>query len=368
MCFAAVHPAQAAQKLLEGRQDNIRFNIHAQCQAIALAILGEIANAMPDGILRGADVHPLAFHVDFAAIDGVGAKDGPRHLGAPGAHQPGKAQDLAFLQLEVNILDDRCPGSGFSPPAPHPGWLFREFRSGFVDRPADHHADDLVDGGFLGLHGIDITPIAHHRDPVGDLLQLFQAVGDMHHAHAFFAQLADHAEKLVDLRVGQRGGRLIHDQHAGIEGEGLGNFHHLLLGDGQVGHLGARVELEMHLIKKLFCLLVDFLVVQENSRLGARFASNEDILRHGQVGHQVELLVDHADAQVLGSTRVGNVDFVAFVNNVPGVFFINARQDFHQGRFAGAIFAHQGVHFAGLQLKLALVQRQHTREGLGNAL
>jgi len=53
----------------------------------------------------------------------------------------------------------------------------------------------------------------------------------MDDADSLIAQLADSAKQLVDLRLGQRRGRLIHDQHLGVERERLGDLHHLLLGD-----------------------------------------------------------------------------------------------------------------------------------------
>ena len=58
----------------------------------------------------------------------------------------------------------------------------------------------------LRLDGIDVAPIAHHRHPVGDLLEFFQPVGDVDDAYSFVAQLADDAEKLINFRIRQSGG------------------------------------------------------------------------------------------------------------------------------------------------------------------
>ena len=54
-CFMnpdVIDPAQKAQKLSEGRQHNIGFDIHAQGQAVALAVLREITNPMFNRIAR----------------------------------------------------------------------------------------------------------------------------------------------------------------------------------------------------------------------------------------------------------------------------------------------------------------------------
>ena len=64
-------------------------------------------------------------------------------------------------------------------------------------------------------------------------------------------QVADDPEQLVDLGVGQRGGGFVHDQDVRAEGERLGDLDHLLLGDGEAGDPGPRVELDVQLLEQL---------------------------------------------------------------------------------------------------------------------
>ena len=52
----------------------------------------------------------------------------------------------------------------------------------------------------------------------------------------------DHAEQPLDLDAGQRGGRLVHDQHAGVERERLGDLDDLLVGDRQAAGRPLGVE------------------------------------------------------------------------------------------------------------------------------
>src|SRR5208283_5667902 len=102
---------------------------------------------------------------------------------------------------------------------------------GLVDDAADHHADDLV---YLDLGRdarVHVVAVPHDGDAVGDLFQLFEAMGNVGHTHAAGAQVADDTEKLLDLRDVQRGGRLVHDEHVRVEGQSLGDLHHLLLGN-----------------------------------------------------------------------------------------------------------------------------------------
>ncbi len=46
--------------------------------------------------------------------------------------------------------------------------------------------------------------------------------------------LVDQGEELLGLALGQRGGRLVEDQHGEVGAERLGDLHHLLLGAGQI--------------------------------------------------------------------------------------------------------------------------------------
>ena len=48
-----------------------------------------------------------ADHDDFARLEAVGAENGARHLGPPGAHQPGEAEDLACAEREAHVPDQR---------------------------------------------------------------------------------------------------------------------------------------------------------------------------------------------------------------------------------------------------------------------
>ena len=54
---------------------------------------------------------------------------------------------------------------------------------------------------------------------------------------------------------------------------------------------------------------------------------------------------------------VGDLDFPPLVDDAPGVLVIDAGEDLHQRRLAGAVLADQGVDFAGAQLEPALAER-----------
>ena len=170
-------------------------------KAVLLPILRSQHNARPDGVPRLLDGDRLAVQNELAALLGVHPEDGPGGLGAPRAHQTGKAHDLSLVKIKTYIPDhppgvevfdlkDLLPlGAG------HPGKLLFNF-------PAHHVGDDLVHGGVLEVHGGDVLAVPHDADPVHNMLKLLQAVGDVDDAVAVGLKLADDAEQFVNFLGG----------------------------------------------------------------------------------------------------------------------------------------------------------------------
>ena len=74
-----------------------------------------------------------------------------------------------------------------------------------------------------------VTAVSKHRHAVGNRLHFRQTMRDIQDADPPVAELPDDAHQLIGFTLGQRGGRFVHDQYAGIDRQGLGNFHQLLL-------------------------------------------------------------------------------------------------------------------------------------------
>ena len=226
-----------------------------------------------------------------------------------------------------------------------------------VDHAAHHHADDVVHGHVGHVPRVHIAPVAHDRHAVGDDAQLLHAVGDVDDAHALGLQPADEREQILDFRFGQRRGRLVHDENARVaEGQRLGDFHHLLLGDGEGAHAGSRADVaQMERIQQRVGLRVLSGLVQEQSPRG--LAADVDVFGHGQILHQVDFLMDDADAQMLRFQSISDVDFPAVQRDSSSVADIDAGEDLHQRGLAGTVFTHQRVHLARAEIKPAVVQR-----------
>ena len=74
------------------------------------------------------------------------------------------------------------------------------------------------------------------------------------------------------------------------------------------------------------------------------------------------MLVDHADAGADGIGRRVKDVRLAVDQDFALIRAVQAVQLAHQGAFAGAIFAQQGMHLAGVDVKADLVVGQHARE------
>src|SRR5581483_12307157 len=70
----------------------------------------------------------------------------------------------------------------------------------------------------------------------------------------------------------------------------------------------------------------------------------EEVLRHGQVGDERELLEDGADARRAGGARPVELELPAVEEDRPGVGADDAGEDADQGRLARSVLAEQGVH------------------------
>ena len=111
-------------------------------------------------------------------------------------------------------------------------------------------------------------------------------------------------------------------------------------------------------------LLVGRLIIQNEPDATPRLTADEDVLRHRQMGHQVQFLVDHADAKLLGSSGIGDLDFFAFDEDAAGVLRIDTGEHFHERGFAGAVFAHQRVHLARAQVEPRLAEGMNAGKAL----
>ena len=166
--------------------------------------------------------------------------------------------------------------------------------------------------------------------------------------------------------IGKRRRRLVHDQNAGVLRQRLGDFDHLLLGDAEPMHRDARIDVEADHVEHALGFGVDAAPVDEAGQPAREFAAEKNVLRDVEIGDEREVLENNGDAEFARRGRIVNRDRLAIVEKRTAVGAIGAAQDFHQGRFAGAVLADQHVHFAGANFERHVVKRFDAGKFFGN--
>ena len=151
----------------------------------------------------------------------------------PGPDQAGEAEDFALASSKetsrnrlrsVRSRTSRMTSSERSSDA-------LLVRVEAVDDAPDHRATTSPASCLGDVHGRDVLAVAENRDPVAIVEDLHHAVGDVDDRDALTGQLAHDLEQDLRLALGQRGGRLVEDQHAAVERQRLGDLDQLLLRD-----------------------------------------------------------------------------------------------------------------------------------------
>ena len=109
---------------------------------------------------------------------------------------------------------------------------------------SDHEPGQRAPVGFGGRgRGDDLTP-AQDADAVGDLQDLVELVRDEDDAEALRRHAAQRLQQTARLLRREDGGRLVEDEDARAEVEQAQDLDPLLLADGELPDLGARIDAE----------------------------------------------------------------------------------------------------------------------------
>ena len=162
----------------------------------------------------------------------IGAEDGAHQLGPPGAGDAGKADDFARVQFEGDVVHELGPGDVLDLQQDLAGSRI-PLGIDVLQVAPDHELDQVVHRHFRDLLGVDVTPVLEHRDLVGQLEDLLQAVGDVDDADALGLERAHDLEQLLQILLAQHGRWLVHDEDARLAVQGLGDLDQLLFGHRQ---------------------------------------------------------------------------------------------------------------------------------------
>jgi hypothetical protein len=241
-----------------------------------------------------------------------------------------------------------------------------ELREELGELAADHAAHELV-GVHVGRAPVvrDLA-VAQDGDGVADREDLVEPVGDEEHAGAALLERSDHPEEPLDLVPGERRGGLVHDQHARVEGQRLGDLDDLLVGDAQAADRLLGVELDAEAVHQLLHGVVERAAVDAPHR-PERVAAHHHVLRDGEVGEERRLLVDHRDARVARVGRTVEGDGLAVDQHLALVGPLHTGEHAHDGRLPGAVFTRERSYLTRTQSDRDRSRSTHRPVGLACA-
>src|SRR6056297_1207662 len=122
-------------------------------------------------------------------------------------------------------------------------------------------------------------------------------------------------------------------------------FHHMRGCDREVAHTRSGIEPDLELLQDRVGLGFQFDPVHQSEPFSWQF-SKIDILGHTEFVCEAEFLMDEDNALGFCVQRAGHDHRFLVHDNLAFVRLVNAAKHLHQGGFSGAIFTHQGMHFA----------------------
>ena len=157
----------------------------------------------------------------------------------------------------------------------------RRDRFQLVQLAADHLGDQLAARQVVDEILADELPVAQNGDAVRDLVDLVEEVADEQHGDAGIAEVADDGEQLLDFAAVQTRGRLVEDQHLGVEHHRAADRDQLLDRDGVAGEDRAGVDLQSEALEVARGAPVGGLPVDAAARGAARARASRSRRRRG---------------------------------------------------------------------------------------
>ena len=227
---------------------------------------------------------------------------------------------------------------------------------------ADHQLDDLCLGESRRGAGARQVAVAQDRDLVGDLQHLFQLVGDKDDGDAFAPDLEQQLEQIVRLVAGQRGGRLVQDQKAGICREGPGDHDQLFLGGAQPADHRAGRQIQSDQVDVALSFLLQALPVDGAPPGKALDLVEHDVFGDGALGDDLDFLAHQVDLPVQGILVGAQVHRLAVDEHRAVVGRVDAADNLDERALARAVFAHDGMDLSRQEFHGDVMQRPHAGE------
>ena len=226
---------------------------------------------------------------------------------------------------------------------------------------AHHKTGDGLRRSVGNIAGLNKASIPQDRVAVRDGKYLVHFVGDEDEGLALLLQSPHNTEQMLDLRVVQRGGRLVQNKELRIGVKCLCDLQQLLFAGLQLVYQGVGVDIHAQVAHQLARLLQHGPLIQR-AQLGQQFFAKKNVLVHLQIVKQVQLLVYKGDT-CLFCPLDGNVMHLLSVKlDLALIPLMHTRQDVHQCGLTGAVLSQQRVYFPALHGKINVRKHFHTGE------
>src|SRR5436190_22339252 len=98
----------------------------------------------------------------------------------------------------------------------------------------------------------------------------------------------------------------------------------------------------------------------------ARLASKKNVFTNCHLPDERQLLIDNCYSGLFRIAHAAELLKAAIDENFAAIIWvwIDATEDFHQGRLSGAVLSNQRVNLTLMQIQADAIERTNTREGL----
>ena len=169
-------------------------------------------------------------------------------------------------------------------------------------------------------------------------------------------QVLHDREELVDLLLCQDRGGLVEDQDLRSAVQRFEDLHTLLHADGDIPDQRVRIDVQAVFLNDVQHVLSRLFHVERNAALG-RFHAQNDVLRHGEILYQHEVLVHHTYTVLNCGGRILDLHLLAANIDFSLICLVQAVQDIHQRTLTGAVLSQDRVDRPLLHVEIDVGQR-----------
>ena len=223
----------------------------------------------------------------------------------------------------------------------------------------------VIQGG--RRHGGHLAAVPQHGHVPGDREDLVQPVGDVEDADPRGRDPPDDLHQPLDLGRRQGGGRLVEDQeaHRGtrVLAQGTGDGHPGPGGRGQAAHAGPGINSQAH-PGQVFSRPLTAAPGGYRAQPGREAGPDGQVVQHRDAVHQAQILVHEAGSQPVRAGRVPERQRLARDGDGAGIGPVEAGEDLDEGGFPGPVLAEHGVHLAGADREIHVLEGDAGAEAL----